>query len=35
VDREFVNVYRDQAMAEARRLFPAKNRTNGNRAMAP
>ena len=33
VEREFKNAYKDQALTEARRLLPADDRLNGNRAL--
>jgi predicted AAA+ superfamily ATPase len=34
VEREFASVHKDKALAEARRLLPAEDRMNGNRAIA-
>ena len=34
VEREFANVHKDKAQAEARRLLPAEDRINGNRPIA-
>ena len=34
VEREFANVHKDKALAEARRLLPAEDRINGTRPIA-